>query len=237
MSIHKDWVLIELGGSSSQTITFDVHHNFSFHPGVVHTEKHVALACPGLIKKSMVYYATNLGWPDVADPKIELSLPHIYIVENDVVAASLGESVLRSKESSLMDLYYISLGTGVGSGHVLDGLAYDLDLGHMNIGGNNYCEGCRSIGCLNSELESRRLPKVLSDTHLDYVAQTLSKAIELKKIDMDTLLVLGGGIIRRYPNIASKLDHLIPNSVDVTITPSESKSSAFAGLHYLVNQR
>lgn len=237
MSIHKDWVLIELGGSSSQTITFDVHHNFSFHPGVVHTEKHVALACPGLIKKSMVYYATNLGWPDVADPKIELSLPHIDIVENDVVAASLGESVLRSKESSLMDLYYISLGTGVGSGHVLGGQAYDLDLGHMNIGGNNYCEGCRSIGCLNSELESKRLPKVLADKDLDYVAHTLSKAFVQKKIDTSTLLVLGGGIIRRYPQIASKLDRLIPNSVDVTVTPSESKSSAFAGLHYLVNQR
>ena|SRR5690625_7847879 len=107
--MDNNWTFIELGGSSSQTIIYNhLENDFSFYDGIVNSEKCIALASPGLIKEKMVYYATNLGWPDKADPKKELQAPNIKIVENDVVAASLGESVLRSKKSNIMNLYYIS---------------------------------------------------------------------------------------------------------------------------------
>lgn len=150
-----------------------------------------------------------------------------------MVAASLGESVLRSKNTPLLDLYYISLGTGIGSGYVHHGKANDLDLGHIYIGGNHYCEGCRSIGCLNSELESSRLPGLLSEKDIEHVALTLSRAIKLKDMHPEIILILGGGISRRYPGIAHHLERLIPNSVEGTIAPPEAKSAAYAGLHYL----
>ncbi|WP_059104278.1 ROK family protein [Shouchella shacheensis] len=233
-----NWIFLELGGSSSQTIIYDQSKDsFSFHPGILNAEKCIALACPGLIKENMVYYATNLGWPDKADPRKELNAPSIQIVENDVVAASLGESVLRSENSNLMNLHFISLGTGVGSASVFNNQAYDLDLGHLHIGGKNYCEGCRSFGCLNSELESKRLPKYLSNKNITFIAEKLATAIGIKNINSDALLALGGGISRGYPEIAQRLDELIPNNVEVTVTPEQSKSAAFAGLYHLVSRR
>src|SRR5699024_8810709 len=225
--MQKHWTFIELGGSSSQTIKY--YHSegtFTFHSRVLNAEECIAISCADLIKEKMVCYASNLGWPDEADPRRELNAPNIQIVENDVVAASLGESVLRSDESNIMDLYYISLGTGVGSGSVCNEQAYDLDLGHLHIGGGeNYCEGCRSFGCLNSELESKRLPKDLNHKAITFIVETLAKAIDIKYINPNVLLVLGGGISRRYPDIAQKLDELISNNVEVTVAPEQSKSS------------
>jgi len=53
--------------------------------------------------------------------------------------------------------------------------------------------------------------------------------------DEQALLVLGGGIGRRYPGIASILDGLIPNPTQTTIAPTEAKSAAYAGLDYLTH--
>src|SRR5947209_4063909 len=155
----QEWLLTEVGGSSIQTAQRDASGRFWFTPGLVReTDRPIALACPGLIRSGSVLYATNLGWPDQADPREELGLQTISLVENDVVAASLGESLLRSTTRPERDLFYVSLGTGVGSAQVLGGIASDLNLGHRFVGGTIYCSGCRSVGCLNAYLCSSHLP-------------------------------------------------------------------------------
>ena len=69
------WLLVELGGSSAQTVQCDRYGRCWFTPGLVHESgRPVALACPGLIRDSRVLYATNLGWPDDANPALELGL-------------------------------------------------------------------------------------------------------------------------------------------------------------------
>jgi len=158
---------------------------------------------------------------------------NVSLVENDAVAAALGESVLRAGNASLPDLIYISLGTGVGSAYVADGVAGDLDLGHRYVGGDIYCTGCRNVGCLNAHLCSQRLPAALTAADQAYIARTLAFALEDMSVDERTLLVLGGGIARRYPAIASILDSLAPNPTELTLVPVEAKSAAYAGLDYL----
>ena len=230
----EPWLLVELGGSSTQTAQRDASGRFWFTPGLVHAPgRPVALACPGLIRGGRVPYATNLGWPDDADPARELGVEQIAIVENDAVAAGLGESVLRSDTQSPIDLLYVTLGTGVGSAQVIDGVANDLDLGHHYVGGDVYCTGCRNVGCVNAYLCSQHLPVALSVDDQTFVARTLAKALRDMAVDERLPLVLGGGITRRYPAIATLLDDLIPNSTERTAVPAEAKSAAYAGLEYL----
>ncbi len=234
VNVVKSWLLVELGGSTTQTVQRDEAGRFWFTPGLVREPgRPIALACPGLIRDGRVLYATNLGWPDDANPAHELGVERIAIVENDAVAAGLGESVLRSRGQSLVDLLYVTLGTGVGSARVSGGRASDLDLGHHHVGGKAYCSGCRNVGCLNAYLRAHHLPATLSTDDQAFVARTLAGALRDMEVDERLPLVLGGGIARRYPAIAMLLADLISNPAARTAVPIEAKSAAYAGLDYL----
>ncbi|WP_220207719.1 ROK family protein [Reticulibacter mediterranei] len=207
---------------------------FRFTPGLVReTNRPIALACPGIVRDGEVLYATNLGWPDRADPKEELGLQNICIVENDAVAAGLGESVLRSKIGPEQDLFYVSLGTGVGSVQVANGTARYFDLGHHYVGGTAYCAGCRSVGCLNAYLCSSSLPTPLGEQDQIFVARMLAGAFQSLSLTDQVPLVLGGGIVRRYPGIGCLVNEQIANRVELTAAPLQAKSAAYAGLEYL----
>jgi predicted NBD/HSP70 family sugar kinase len=231
----RSWLLIELGGSSAQSIQQDGDGRFWFTSGVVPPGgRSTALACPGVIRDNRVLYATNLGWPEEADPKHELGIPTIKIVVNDAVAAALGESVLRSDAGVRPDLIYLSLGTGVGSAAVQDGIAYDFDIGHLPMGGAQYCEGCQSRGCLNSLLAAKHLPQLLTEQDYTFVARQLATALYTKgAIDDTQRIVLGGGIVRRHPGMKDQLARLIAHPISLTLAPPETKSAAYAGLAYL----
>lgn len=228
------WLFVEVGGTAIQTSQRNPSGHYWFTPGLVRVPgRPVALACPGLIRGGRVLYATNLGWPDEADPAQELGLEHVAIVENDAVAAALGESILRSGDRPALDLLYVTLGTGVGSARVIDGQGSDLNLGHHYVGGDIYCTGCRNVGCLNAYLCSQHLPAVLTADDQAFVARTLAFALEDMSVDDYVPLVLGGGIVRRYPAIATILNGLTPNPTEITAAPAEAKSAAYAGLDYL----
>lgn len=236
---HPDasWLFVELGGTSSQTSRRDRDGRFWFTPGVAAAHgRPVALACPGVIQGDRVLYATSLGWPADADPRRELGIPTIALVENDAVAAGLGEAVLRAGGGAPGDLIYLSLGTGVGSAAVRAGRAYDLDVGHLAMGGASFCEGCRSYGCLNSLLEARRLPQALTPETYAFIAEQLAGALGRKGADAHIPIVLGGGIVRRHPAIADHLAARVPNPVGRTLAPPEAKSAAAMGLAYLVRR-
>ncbi len=234
----QPWLFVELGGSSTQTVQHDASGRFWFSPGLVREPgRPVALACPGLIRDGRVLYATNLGWPDDADPARELGLESVAIVENDAVAAGLGESILRSGERPPLDLLYVTLGTGVGSAQVIDGVASDLDLGHRYVGGDAYCIGCRAVGCLNAYLCSQHLPATLGADDQAFVARMLAAALREMGVDERLPLVLGGGIARRYPAIIALLDALVPNPTEPTAAPAVATSAAYAGLEYLSRRR
>ncbi len=225
---------VELGGSSSQTCIRDASGFYWFSSGVIcELGQPVALACPGIVSDGKVLWAGNVGWPDTADPARELGIADLRLVVNDAVAAALGESILRSDGNPSSEIIYVSLGTGVGSAIVRDGSASDIDLGHRFVGGSNFCNGCRSVGCLNSELSAQYLPTWLCEADQMFVAEKLHQALRHIRVSAILPIVLGGGITRRYPGIAFMLDALVPNAVEVSRAPSEAKSAAYRGLDYL----
>jgi hypothetical protein len=90
------------------------------------------------------------------------------------------------------------------------------------------------VGYLNAYLCSQNLPRGLTAEDCAFVARTLASALKDMSVDERMLLVLGGGIARRYPAIVTILDDLIPKSTALTAAPAEAKSAAYLGLEYLV---
>lgn len=216
---HLPWHYIELGGSSSQTAVCDTHGRFWFTPGIVKPASGlVALACPGVIREKRVWYASQLGWPEEADPCRELGIDAIHILANDADAAALGESALRSRDAE-KDLVYIALGTGVGSSLVRNRSAQYINIGHAHVGGENVCFGCRARGCLNSVLASAAPPELLHERDYAFIAAALASAIQQQDIGGDITIVLGGGIIRRHPGIVREVARRLPNPVELTKAP------------------
>ena len=117
--------------------------------------KAIGIGLPGIQdpETGRVPFCTNLGWHDV--PVIEwmheiVDKP-IYI-QNDATVAGLAESV-AGVSANVKNIVFLTLGTGVGGGIVLDGKVYSgshgvgSELGHMiTVAGGDLCT-CGNRGC------------------------------------------------------------------------------------------
>jgi glucokinase len=101
--------------------------------------------------------ATNLKWKGVI-PFAQLVNKHYNVpvkLTNDANAAALGEMVYGGAKG-MKDFIMITLGTGLGSGVVVNGdLVYGHDgfageLGHVNVRENGRKCGCGNFGCLET---------------------------------------------------------------------------------------
>ena len=104
-------------------------------------------------KTGMIPFCTNLGWHDipfVAEMKKHLDTP-VY-GDNDATVAGLAESV-AGVSAGIKDSVFLTLGTGVGGGIIIDGKPYSgahgcgSEIGHMMIKmGGELCT-CGNYGC------------------------------------------------------------------------------------------
>ena len=124
--------------------------------GVAMSEiKSIGVGVPGLFdnKTGMIPFCTNLGWHDipfVAEMKKHLDTP-VY-GDNDATVAGLAESV-AGVSAGIRDSVFLTLGTGVGGGIIIDGKPYSgahgcgSEIGHMMIKmGGELCT-CGNYGC------------------------------------------------------------------------------------------
>ena len=124
----------------------------------------VGLGIPGLVdvERGAVKHAVNLGvdgdWvPLRAELEARLGLP--VAVENDVNVATLGAVAL----SGIRDLVYLSIGTGLAAGLVLDGTlrrgstGAAGEIGHVPIDPHGQLCQCGQRGCLETIASGRAL--------------------------------------------------------------------------------
>ncbi len=117
--------------------------------------KAIGIGIPGVQdpRTGRVPFCTNLGWHDV--PVIELMQKVIdkpVYIDNDATVAALAESV-AGVSANYKDSIFLTLGTGVGGGVVLNGKVYSgthgvgSELGHMIVvAGGELCT-CGNRGC------------------------------------------------------------------------------------------
>jgi glucokinase len=146
----------------------------------------------GNINKGTIEYAGNLPWKGIVPIagifKKYTSLP--VIVTNDANAAAVGEMIYGSAKE-MKNFVVITLGTGLGSGFVVDGkLVYGHDgfageLGHIAIGlpGDSDREcGCGKKGCLETYVSATGIKR----TVLEILAGSIQPS-ELRKCNFDEL--------------------------------------------------
>jgi len=131
----------------------------------------------GNINKGTIEYAANLPWKGII-PLAEIFKRHTplpVVVTNDANAAAVGEMIYGGAKE-MKNFVVITLGTGLGSGFVIDGkLLYGHDgfageLGHIAIkpgGSKRECD-CGKKGCLETYVSAtglkRTLLKIMADS-------------------------------------------------------------------------
>jgi glucokinase len=131
-----------------------------------------------------VEYPPNLSWKGVTDV-VGLFRKHInvpVVITNDANAAAIGEKVFGAGKM-LNDFIVITLGTGLGSGIVVNGdLVYGHDgfageLGHMTVEpGGREC-GCGRRGCLEAYCSATGICRTVFELLCDRRAESELRAV------------------------------------------------------------
>ncbi len=146
------------------------------------TIKGIGIGAPnGNYKKGTIENATNLNWKGIVPftKKLKTYYPTIPIVlTNDANAAAIGEMIYGGAKK-MKDFIVITLGTGLGSGIVVDGnLVYGYDgfageLGHVNVKYKGRECGCGKQGCLEAYVSAtgikRTVFKLLAERMCDSI--------------------------------------------------------------------
>ncbi len=139
----------------------------------------IGIATPGIVKKSVVVGAVNLGWTDEPFGEIVKNLTgRPTFVANDANAAAYAEALWGVGAGSI-SLVAVTLGTGVGGGIIIDGKIWEgingfaAEIGHMVIDADGRSCGCGKRGCLEAYCsasalikEARRMMKLRSDSKM-----------------------------------------------------------------------
>jgi predicted NBD/HSP70 family sugar kinase len=218
---------VEVGGGSVETVVLGQgapQVTDGVHPPEGMT---LLLAVPGIVLDGRVVAASNLDWYDV-DPAHELGLAtSAALVLNDAEAAALGEAALRGATA----LSYVGLGTGVGGAVVRDGAVPATNLlGHGGSFSERDCP-CGRIGCLETVAGGWALPDPLSAADLGVMADALAVALHDEPLATSDLVVVAGGLARRYPAVVTALAKALPDKVvEPSAAPPSVKSAAAWGL-------
>jgi hypothetical protein len=220
---------VEAGGSGLQTVVFrDGRADIAADTAGVADADLLGLAVPGIIADGRVVVASNLGWHDV-DPAERLGLPRSAdLVLNDGEAAALGESSLRGDP----DLVFVGLGTGVGGAVVAGGTIVSGNLfGHAGGFSTDRCP-CGRVGCLETVAAGWALPSLLRAADERAAGAATARAIlEEPTAQRASLVVVAGGLARRYPGLVAAISRGLPDrSVETSAAPPEAKSASAWGI-------
>lgn len=162
--------------------------------------------------RGVIEYAPNLNWKGMI-PFVELFKNHFdipIVLTNDANAAALGE-MMYGGAGNMTDFIVITLGTGLGSGIVVNGnVVYGHDgfageMGHVTVVENGRQCGCGRKGCLEAYVSATGIVR----TVYELLALRTDDSI-LRKIPFDKLSA------KDISDAASQADPIAMMAFDVT---------------------
>lgn len=131
-------------------------------PALIHYKRGTVLSSPNL---------PQLNGIDLAQI-VAVALGFPVILENDATAAAIGEHWLGSS-SSVDNSVFVTLGTGVGGGLILDGRPYRGadgtagEIGHICIEPDGLACGCGSRGCVEQYASATAILRIANELEAD----------------------------------------------------------------------
>jgi glucokinase len=182
----------------------------------------IGICAPGPLnpKTGVVVNPPNLpGWRDV--PLTQLAQERVGLpvrLENDCNAAGLAEARFGAARG-LANVFYAAIGTGIGSGIILDGKIYHGkngaagEAGHMTVDyRSDIVCGCGVHGCIEALASGRAV-----NGNIDEIAIRLAAWLGgiVSLLDPD-IVVLGGGVTQTGEELFARLRTKVP---DWTVNP------------------
>jgi len=168
--LHQDSISTMADGNVNDFIKFlkeKLTVILSSHSDI--TIKGVGIGAPNAnYYKGTIEYASNIRWGEYIHFKEAFAQQFDYpmVLTNDAKAAALGEMVYGNARG-MSDFVLITLGTGLGSGIVVNGkVVYGQDgfageLGHVNVKPDGRLCGCGRRGCLETYVSATGLKRSL----------------------------------------------------------------------------
>ena len=153
--------------------------------------KGIGIGAPnGNYRNGTIEYAPNLNWKGIVPLADMLNKKfHIPVVlTNDANAAAMGEMIYGSAKG-MKDFLVITLGTGLGSGFVVDGkILYGHDgfageLGHTIYDPNGRLCGCGRKGCLETYASATGIVRTVFELLENSDANSLLRDIDKDKLN------------------------------------------------------
>ncbi len=153
----------------------------------------VGIGAPGMIngKEGVIIYSNNLGWNNVPLSGDIAKITGVKVsLTNDANSAALGECAFGAGKQ-YENIIFVTLGTGVGGGIIIDGKIYEglggagAELGHMGIVMNGEQCTCGRRGCLEAYASASALVrqgKAYMKEHSDTVMHELCGG-DIEKLD------------------------------------------------------
>lgn len=127
----------------------------------------VGMGVPGQVEEGIVKLAVNLNldaYPLAQSLSERFNL--MFELENDVRAAALGAYHLMTEKEPIANLAYLSVGTGISAGVILNGELYRGshgmagEIGHMIVAPGGPMCTCGSDGCLEAVASGRAIARL-----------------------------------------------------------------------------
>lgn len=148
----------------------------------------IGLGVPGPVNGLLVNRAVNLGWSEFPLGEMlekEFNLPIALL--NDANAAALGE-LWQGAGRKLKDIIFVTIGTGVGGGIVIDGKIINGshssggEIGHIPVFSTEKrtC-GCGNVNCLECFGSANGMIKTMNDLSNDVIVDNTKDIFDLAK--------------------------------------------------------
>jgi glucokinase len=158
--------------------------------------KGIGIGAPnGNYYNGTIEYAPNLIWKGVL-PMVEMMKKHVdfptIVLTNDANAAAIGEMIYGGAKG-MNDFIMITLGTGVGSGVVVNGnLVYGHDgfageIGHIVVDQMGRECGCGRRGCLETYASAPGLKRTVFELLADTPKPSILRGISYDKMNAKTI--------------------------------------------------
>jgi glucokinase len=220
----------------------------------------IGIGSPGPLDpfQGVVIHAPNLHhWSNVPLRAMVSEMTGLHAeLNNDGNAGALGEFHFGAGQG-YHDIVYVSIGTGIGGGIIVNGRLLQgrrglaAEMGHMSISENGPVCGCGSPGCWEALASGSTLARLAggpllptdtsSQTLLDQEARYLGIGItNLLHLFSPDCVILGGGVSRLFDQLIARLRETVEQRAmlpfrDVPIVPAQlGKNAGLVGAASLI---